>query len=401
MRRSRGLPDAVGMKSSMFEGTKLAKRGHRGAAAAVAIGCTVLGSARDALAHGEEAAGGSAPQAGTTTSEALNPWDGSRLIFDQSMTTQTASVGPTPQSYVPLYELWFSLRPLYWFDRHWSLRGRLDLTKELTNNQATTYYQEDVLGDIWTDIVYSTDADALWRGTHVSGGLRALWPTSKISEAEGTYVTLGARAGAVHDFILRGQDAPWLGAFHVALKGLYLHPFTSATTSTSYGNFSYVRQNVDGFSFVSDQIQGETVPDHIVWWQVAGALDITPKLSFSTYLIALNEWHYASTAAMVQTATGTVAVPGGTGSQFTQQTWFLANLDYSLLPELSLSIGYYNLANAVAPDGQVRSVFGSDNIWWSPDARFFADLTANLDAVVDDALHHKYSSKGWSPSSGL
>ena len=54
-------------------------------------------------------------------------------------------------------------------------------------------------------------------------------------------------------------------------------------------------------------------------------------------------------------------------------------------------MGYYDLANAIAPDGQARSVFGPENIWWSPSARFFFDVTANLDAIFDDARGHKYS----------
>ena len=37
-------------------------------------------------------------------------------------------------------------------------------------------------------------------------------------------------------------------------------------------------------------------------------------------------------------------------------TWFLATLDYALFDELSLSLGYYNLANQVRPDGNRASL---------------------------------------------
>ena len=103
------------------------------------------------------------------------------------MTTQTARLASSAeQSYVPLYELWLSFRPRYYFGEHWSVRGRFDYTKELTNNQTTTYYREDVFGDIWTDLVYSSALDTLWPGTKVNLGVRALWPTSKASQANGT-----------------------------------------------------------------------------------------------------------------------------------------------------------------------------------------------------------------------
>src|SRR5258708_2316643 len=95
-------------------------------------------------------------------SEGTNPLRGSTLSLEQSMTTQTTDVGDTPQSYVPLYELWLSLRPRWWFDSHWSVRLRFDYTKELTNDQSTTTYRQDLLGDTWTDGVYLAKLDDLW-----------------------------------------------------------------------------------------------------------------------------------------------------------------------------------------------------------------------------------------------
>jgi hypothetical protein len=55
--------------------------------------------------------------------------------------------------------------------------------------------------------------------------------------------------------------------------------------------------------------------------------------------------------------------------------------DYDLIDEMSLALGYYNLATELAPNGQRRGIIGGDNIWWSPDARFFFTVTANLDAI--------------------
>ena len=63
-----------------------------------------------------------------------------------------------------------------------------------------------------------------------------------------------------------------------------------------------------------------------------------------------------------------------------------------VLDELELDFGYYNLANALGPDGQQRSLFGSNNIWWSPDARLFLSATANLDVLYDDVAGHRGAS---------
>jgi hypothetical protein len=318
--------------------------------------------------------------------EGTNPFRGSTIFLEQSIATQTADVGNTPQTYVPLYEFWVSFRPRYWFGQHWNVRARLDYTKELTNAEQTTYYREDVFGDLWTDVLYNTDVDPLAKTTKVYAGARALWPTSKQSQAYGTYVTAGAVAGGQHEFAINGDAAPALNKAYAAVRLAYLHPFSTATTPTDYGTFTYVRQNVDGFSFVSDQVQGQTLVSHEFWATIEGGLQITPRLSALAYLILINQWHYAPSQATVQTVMGPTSVSSPYADvQFTQNTWFLVSFDYDVLDELELSVGYYNLANAVAPDGQRRSLFGSDNIWWSPDARFFFALTANLDVLYDDA----------------
>ena len=86
-----------------------------------------------------------------------DPLRGTTFLFDQSMSTQTAHLEPSPQqSYVPFYGWWLSLRPRWNFTDHWRVQARLDYYKEFTNSQSTTYYREDVFGDIWTDLVYST-----------------------------------------------------------------------------------------------------------------------------------------------------------------------------------------------------------------------------------------------------
>ncbi|MDP9001345.1 MAG: hypothetical protein M3O46_14685 [Myxococcota bacterium] len=322
----------------------------------------------------------------TEREDSGNPFRQSVLIFDQSMTTQTAGLGPTPQSYVPLYEIWVSFRPRYYFDEHWSLRGRFDYTKELTNNQPTTLYREDVFGDIWTALFYTTKVDRLWHGTRAAVGLRALWPTSKVSQANGTYVTPGVTAGAEHWFEINGEGASVLNDFRVRASVAYLKPLTSGTTPTHYGQFAYTRQDVEGFSFISDQIVGQTLPEHTLWAVVDAILQVTPRFSLTTDLIAINQWHYAPTP------TALVRQPSY-DNQFTQNIWFIAQMDYALFDEVDLSLGYYNLANYVAPSGQARSLFGPDNIWWSPDARLFFDVTANLDILFDDANRHKYLPK--------
>jgi hypothetical protein len=317
-----------------------------------------------------------------------DPLRGSIFIFDQSITTSTADVGlQTPQSQVPLYEWWMSLRPRWNFNDHLRVQARLDYYKEFTNAEQTTNRDEDVFGDLWTDLIYSTPlaTEGTWKNTKVSLGARALWPTSKISQAAGIYTTLGATAGISQKFMIRGSDAPVLNSARLGLSFTYLHPFSDSTTPNN-PNFQYTRVDTDLRAFTSNQITGQTLSANTLYGILDAGLDITPKLSATLDFILINQWHYAPTSACVQIATGPACPPRINDQQYTQQGWVLLSADYEIIPELSVGLGYYNLANTIAPDGTVRTLFGGGehSLLWSPDARFFLDLTANLDHIFED-----------------
>jgi hypothetical protein len=328
----------------------------------------------------------------SVSSRNTDPLRGSTFLFDQSMSTQAAHLEKSPQqSYVPFYGWWLSLRPRYNLSDKLRVQARFDYYKELTNSQDTTYYREDVFGDIWTDLVYSTPlaTGGRWNRTKVTLGARALWPTSKQSQGQGTYVALGTTAGVTQKIPLRGEDAPALSSSRVGLSFTYLHPFTTATTATAYGGFARVRESVDGFSFASDQLSGQPIVNHTLYAIVDTGLQVTPKLGLTLDMIWINQWHYAPTdSGPISQPTGPITIARDANDrQFTQLVWFVAAADYELFDELSLGLGYYNLTNAISPDGTVRGPFaaGQDSLFWSPDARIFFDLTANLDKIFEDA----------------
>jgi hypothetical protein len=331
-----------------------------------------------------------------------DPFRGSTFLFDQSASTQTLHLENAELSDVPFYGWWLSFRPRYNFDDHWRVQARFDYYKELTNSQDTTYYREDVFGDIWTDLIYATPLakEGRWKNTKVSAGLRALWPTSKVSQGNGTYVTLGLTAGISQKIPLRGDDAKALNSLRVGLSFAYLHAFTQATTATNYGNFSYPSESVQDSGlgpssytfFTTDQLTGQTLVDHTLYGILDSGFQITPKLGMTVDWILINQWHYAPTNQGVATSTGyvnpsAVGVTSGPDTQFTQLGWFIASADYEIIPEMSVGLGYYNLANIVASDGTLRGPFsgGFDNVFWSPDARLFFDVTANLDRILEAA----------------
>jgi hypothetical protein len=331
--------------------------------------------------------------------ETKDPLRGSIFIFDQSITTPTIHVGlETPQSYVPFYGWWLSLRPRWWFTDELRVQARLDFMKEFTNSENTTYRDEDVFADLWTDLTYQRLVAKAggWKNTKVTLGLRAKWPTSKESQANGIYVTAGATAGVSQKIPIHGDSAPVLDSARIGLSLSYWHPFSSATTPNAYNSFGYLRQDLDERLFESNQISGQMLANHTLWVALEAGLQITPKLDLALFSITVNQWHYNPTNAAVLTTTGSVPVSHANDQQFTQLEWFLFVADYELVDELSLGIGYYNLQNTLASDGTPRTIFGGgeDNLLWGPDAHIFVDVTANLDKLFEDASGKYKSAPG-------
>jgi hypothetical protein len=342
---------------------------------------TIGGDASPAAAKDEPAAQAEEKK------ESTLPFRGSAIVFDQSMTTQTAHLDTSPQlSYVPLYEWWISFRPRWYFNEHLYLWARFDYYKELTNSQETTLYRQDVFGDIWSDLRYTSAVPAINKNFKATAGIRAKWPTSLESQGNGIYITPGVFGSAQQKITINGASAKTFNEAELSASVTYEHPFSRATTPTN-PSLHYARQSTDerSFTFLDNQLSGQMLVNHTLLASLHAGLNITPKLSTSLDMIWINQWHYPSTGDVtVPLAGGGVFVPRSADDTiFTQRTWFIANVSYDLFDEMSLGLGYYNLASVIAPNGQRRGIAGGDVVWWSPDARVFFDVTVNLDRFYE------------------
>jgi hypothetical protein len=330
------------------------------------------------------------------------PWHGSTLSFDQSVTTTTVGLGSTYQSADPVYEWWLAFRPRYALYESklesFTLGLWLNLYLELTNSDTTTTKREPVVGPTWLTAMYGrTLHEGGGYKTSVSLGPRLAFPTDEASRNAGQYLGLGASLAGSQRIPLRGRDAPWLSDMRFGVSTTYSHPITRATTRV-FNNVSQPGQDTGapvedlgngrttGLAQTNgatqginqDQLGGSLFAKHTLTIAVSADLQVTQKLGASVSYSLINSWKYAPTEVPVCIATGCVEpvrVDGPT--TFTTSNWLTASLDYDLLDELSLSLGYYNLAGQIGPDGQRRGVF------WSPDARFFLTMTGNLDAIYE------------------
>ena len=311
---------------------------------------------------------------------------GSIFLVDQSIAPETFP--GVQQSDIPSYQFWFSFRPRYYFKPYLSLRVRMDLTVEVLNAVDTTYKNEPLFGDFWTDLVYTPPT--FWKGRMApSVGLRAVWGTSKDSMAAGQVAKLGISGSLVGTFSLRKAGLLELSLGAYALYGADTH--TSAGTLNSYGCASLGDFN----AMACDENTGLMNPQ----WQLVTLPSIKyqphPKVSIGVTYAVLETWAYDTPNAK-DPMYGNTVQRANSDTRFRQSGWFLASIDYDPKDYVEFSLGYYCLRPVLDPNGSYGNPF------WKPggSSRIFLTATFNLDRVYDAAARRYQKSKAQSVATG-
>ena len=306
--------------------------------------------------------------------EHKNPFAGSILLFDQSATTHSFSKG-SQLSYSPLYEWWISPRVYYTVAKHFKFGARFDFFKEFTNHEATTDKGEWVVGDPWLTAAYGNQASFFNKHekSRYSIGILARPGISKASRANDQYISAGPTASLSFGFDVLGSKSKFLQSASIGLYASYSHAFTKSTTP---GTVDRPATGVDENITLNQSIRSSTLVGNSLIYSLNGEIDILENLSYGASFIWIDQFAYRAPDAPFAGASDVTRNPNDT--QFRQSTWFLTSVDYTPIKELGLSLGYYNLNTALGLDGQRR------NVLFSPEARVFFSLTANLDAIMDD-----------------
>jgi hypothetical protein len=360
----------------------------RGVALVVASGAALLAGA-PAQAH-DAPAGDASPVGGPAVAAAAGAiapdaaasrWRGSILLFDQSTTTQTVGVGGDYQSYDPTYEWWLAFKPRYAiFDR-----GRDALTVnlwmnaylELTNSDTTTRAHEILLGPtyLWASYARVLRERGGYK-TSAALGPRFTLPTDKAAFDAGQILGLGAIGGATQTFPLAGARARAFTGARLGFATTYSR-FVDRATSPIDGELHRLREDLNGRSVSSDVLSGAMMIRDSLSVSVLGDVHILRRLDLALSYVVINYWLYpVPTYQNCAPVTGCVTpMTNADPTAYRVNTWLTASLTYDVSEELALTAGYYNLTNQLAPDGARRDPL------WSPAARFFLTVTANLDAV--------------------
>jgi len=357
-------------------------RGQRATAAALAwLGASSWAGVVSAQGAGASEAAVAAPSAGEEEGEVASvPFHGSVLLFDQSVTTPTVGLGQDYQSANPVYEWWIAFKPRYYLfeTRSDALSVALwaNLFLELTDSDTTTRRREPLLGPTyaWATYAHTLRAERSYR-TAVSIGPRLTLPTDKAAWDSGQRLGVGGSTELSQTLPLRGKHARLLQGLRLAVGAIYTHTF-SEYRSRANDDLARQRQDVNGRPLVDPQLGGAMITADWLTLALSGELQVSRKVEFSASYVILNKWGYAPSDVTLGLPTGP-ARPAmvDAPTTYSVSTWLTSSVGYQVADELTVSLGYYNLANQLAPDGTRR------NPLWSPNARLFLTLTANLDAI--------------------
>ncbi len=118
------------------------------------------------------------------------PWRGSAFSYRNSFSAY--SLDPSADlTYDPYYVMTFSFRPSWWFSDHIYVRGNLDLMREITHSDITTYSGETLVGDLTLTAGYSRIYTIPIVGVDISADFVLTMPTSKSSQAHTMILGLG------------------------------------------------------------------------------------------------------------------------------------------------------------------------------------------------------------------
>jgi hypothetical protein len=298
------------------------------------------------------------------------------------VTTQTVGIGGSYQSADPTYEMSAWIRPRYYFldsdEALGTIGGRVDVIREFTNSDTTTAQGETTLSDATLYTSYSRLLSGHGGyGTMARATLPILtFPTSKFSYSNGTYLGLGGGLGITEAVPLVGKDSPVLGRVQFSGAISYNHTFTRAVVPSNPG-LRRVRTDPDGNTVPGDQLVGAAFPEHELQLDARMFAEITDRLGFYVEASYRPTWKYGfSNVPLGNVQTGTVIpqIPDNP-TRYVVLTQFETFIGYDVTDELSVSLGYINLEQQLAPDGQRRSIF------WSPGAQFYVQVIGRLDAI--------------------
>ncbi|WP_437490920.1 hypothetical protein WME75_14625 [Sorangium sp. So ce1014] len=311
-------------------------------------------------------------------------WRGSTFTWNQGGSTTLFGVGG---EYIPAIQVYgwdFTFRPnFYVLDRpkdKVAVSADIGWVTELTNSDITTHYREPQFKDVALNARYSRE---LWESGGAERGeyktdaamrLRLILPTSPASWNAGKYFTVSVGPQIIQKIKLLGSKADGLNNLTATLGVTYAHLFAESYTPVK-GGLGQERMTPSGAVAPDDQLTGSSLAMDRLATSLQLDLPLYKDLSLATSFGLLSDFKHEFEGGCVATQTGCAPYDGSQGTTYVPQTAFDVSVNYPVFEVVDLTLGYNNTDRQIGYGGQRRSFF------YSPEAQFYLDITANLDVI--------------------
>ena len=255
----------------------------------------------------------------------------------------TATMDKDLLTYNPYYAMVFSLLPRWWFTDQFFVKANLDITRELTNADDTTYRGETVLGDLSIGLGMSR----IWKipviEVDLSADVNLYLPTSKASLARTMVMAIrpGVRLSRGFDMLQGFQlgfnlrTGPSFYRYTTAERET---PLISSCSVSSSGCDSYYNTGVRN-------------PMYRFQWTADAWLGILPWLDLSMVYGQVIDWLYS--------------FDGNAGTSFEPEpdsnarflSIFVAEVTFRPLRYLDVIAGYQTISPQLGPDSDFYNPF--------------------------------------------
>lgn len=325
-------------------------------------------------------------------------WRGTTFTWNQAGTTTVFGIGRDNIGSEDEFYGWdFTFRPnVYLVDLpkdKVTVSAEIGWNTELTTSNFTSDRRETQFKDL---VVGARYGRALWesggkeRGEYSTGvgfSLFTALPTSPLSYEQGKYLTLAVGPDLTQKIKLLGNKADGLNNVTVGLGLTYAHLFSRSYTPTN-PDLARPRQNATGQTIYSDQLSAYSFDVDRLTTRVNFALPLYKDLTLATGFRLISRWKHDFEAGAGEGEGCDVSIPNQPCVQadrledrtlYHVNTGFDVAMSYPIYDVVGLTLGYSNSSTQVGQNGERR------NIFYSPDAQFFLDITANLDVIYSKA----------------
>lgn len=318
-------------------------------------------------------------------------WRGTTFTWNQAATTTLVGVGrDNIGNEHEAYGWAFNFRPRYFLidlpKDKLTVSADIGWEVELTDSGLTTDRYETQFQDLAVGMTYSRVLLEFDKGEYKTSGAlagRLRFPTSKFSIGQGKYLTTSLGPSLNQQIKILGKKASGLQNVTVGVSLAWGHLFADSYSPTN-PYLQLPRQSASGTTIESDVLSGYSFAMNTLATTVTADLPLVAGLTLSTSFghIANFKHQFGNDDGVcdAQTLTGCVDVPPDPNATlFQPSTLFRAGLSYDIREVVNVGLGYENISGQIGEGGLRRNVF------YSPGAQFYVDITANLDSIYSKA----------------